>query len=249
MMDKLWLWSLRYGTVFLVSCLAVMFWYSANKSVVIMAEYERRGRENLNELTQEILDRKKQYEFIVVVNPAHGGRNLGNVVNGLQEKDITLAVGIFLEELAQGSDIGIFVIRKDDMDISTESRAQLIEAVEPDILLDLHINADPENERTFGTSVIYNEDFYANHITNAELADTIERQLVTEIRGKANGIFPDREDKDPLLQTCQVSGVSIEMGYLTNGAEAALLGREDYQRKLAQGLYQGILQVREEMSK
>ena len=156
MMDKLWLWSLRYGTVFLVSCLAVMFWYSANKSVVIMAEYERRGRENLNELTQEILDRKKQYEFIVVVNPAHGGRNLGNVVNGLQEKDITLAVGIFLEELAQGSDIGIFVIRKDDMDISTESRAQLIEAVEPDILLDLHINADPENERTFGTSVIYN---------------------------------------------------------------------------------------------
>ena len=99
MMDKLWLWSLRYGTVFLVSCLAVMFWYSANKSVVIMAEYERRGRENLNELTQEILDRKKQYEFIVVVNPAHGGRNLGNVVNGLQEKDITLAVGIFWRSL------------------------------------------------------------------------------------------------------------------------------------------------------
>ena len=73
--------------------------------------------------------------------------------------------------------------------------------------------------------------------------------MVTEIRGKANGIFPDREDKYPLLQTCQVPGVSIEMGYLTNGAEAALLGREDYQRKLAQGLYQGILQVREEMSK
>ena len=249
MMDKLWQWSLQLGTIFLALCLMMMFWYSANKSVVTIEEYDQRGRENLSGLTGEILAGKEKYNFIVIVNPAHGGRNLGNVVDDLQEKDITLAVGRFLEELARGSDIGIFVIRKKDQDISTESRAQLIAEVQPDILLDLHVNADPDNERTFGTSVMYNENFYAKKMTNAQLADIVERQLVKEISGKANGIFPDQEKKHPLLHMSQVPGVSIEMGYLTNGEEASLLRKEDYQRKLARGLYEGILQVREEMSR
>ena len=194
-----------------------------------------------------MMERKKEYDFTVIINPAHGGANLGNVVNEIEEKDITLAVGKMLVELAEDSDIGIFILREEDIDISNESRRELIAVVEPDVVIDLHVNADPDNERTFGTTVMYNADFYSERLTNVELADIMERQLVTAISGKANGIFADKEDKYPLLKMIQLPIVSIEMGYLTNSEEAALLNRSDYQKKLALGLYQGILKVREVM--
>ncbi len=248
MRSRLWKWSLILGTCFLGAVLGILFWYSATKTVVIVEETEQMGAADLTELTAEILAKKEQYDFVVIVNAAHGGTNSGNTVNDIQEKDITLSVGKKLGEMGEETGIGIFLIRSSDLDISNESRAELIEAVWPDMVLDLHVNADPENERTLGSSVLYNGVFYHPRITNAALADLVEREMVTAIEGKANGIFTDEEGRYPLLEMIQVPGVSVEMGYLTNEEEAVLLKRDDYQMRLAQGLYRAIVRVREEVS-
>ena len=71
------------------------------------------------------------------------------MVNDLQEKKITLEVGKELEKLAVEGEIGIFLIRQEDIDISNENRAKLIEEVKPDLVVDLHVNADAVNERRF----------------------------------------------------------------------------------------------------
>ena len=235
------------GSCFLAGILGILFWYSANKAVVIVEQEELAGEADLTEVTELILTQKEQYDFVVLVNAAHGGTNLGNVVNEIQEKDITLGVSKKLEELGQESGIGIFLIRSADIDVSNESRVKLIEEVQPDMVLDIHVNASPENERIQGTSVLYNGAFYHTKITNVALADLVERELVTAISGKANGIFSDEEGKYPLLGMIQVPGVSVEMGYLTNSEEAALLGQEAYQQKLAEGLYRSIIRAKEEM--
>lgn len=247
MRSRLWKWSLVLGTCFLGSILGILFWYSASKAVVIVEQAEQVGEADLTGLTEEILLQKEQYDFVVIVNAAHGGTNLGNAVNGIQEKDITLSVAQKLDELGEEEGIGIFLIRSLDIDISNESRVELIEAVSPDLVLDLHVNADPENERTLGTSVLYNGRFYHPGITNAALADLVERELVTSVEGKANGIFSDEEERYPLLEMIRIPGVSVEMGYLTNEEEAALLKQDAYQMKLAQGLYRSIVRVREEV--
>ena len=247
MMSRLWKWSLILGTCFLGGVLGILFWYSASKAVVIVEQAEQVGEADLTGLTEEILLQKEQYDFVVIVNAAHGGTNLGNAVNGIQEKDITLSVAQKLDELGEEEGIGIFLIRSSDIDISNENRVELIEAVGPDLVLDLHVNADPENERTLGTSVLYNGRFYHPGITNAALADLVERELVTSIEGKANGIFADEEERYPLLEMIRIPGVSVEMGYLTNEEEAALLKQDAYQMKMAQGLYRSIVRVREEV--
>lgn len=248
-MSKLWKWTITVGTAFGVLCLALMFAYSATKSVVITEQHDELGEGNLRQLAQSILAVKEQYDFIVLINPAHGGANKGNVVNDLQEKTITLEVSKYLEKMSKEGDIGIFAIRQEDIDVSNESRAALIERVKPHLVIDLHVNADPSNERTFGTSVLYNASFYMEELTNVELADILERHLVTEISGKANGIFQDTEEKYPFLGMIQVPAASVEMGYLTNSQEARLLGRDDYQEKIAAGIYKGIQAAREEMRK
>jgi N-acetylmuramoyl-L-alanine amidase len=119
--------------------------------------------------------------------------------------------------------------------------------VKPDMVLDIHVGADPDNERYLGTTVWYNSAFYSEKMTNVRLADIMEKNLVTAISGKANGIMADTEGKYPLLKMLSVPAVSVELGYLTNAQESALLDQEEYLEKIAQGLYQGILAVREEM--
>ena len=246
-MERLWKIALATGTVLGIVCFAVMMIYSVTKSVVITEQHDLEGEGNLRALTAGILKEKEQYEYVVLVNAAHGGENNGNVVNELQEKKITLEVGNELKKMSQEGGIGIFLIRQEDIDISNESRAQLIEVVKPDLVIDLHVNADAVNERTQGTSVVYNDNFYRPDITNAQIADIMERCLVNEIEGRALGIFGDSQNKYPLLSMIQVPAVSVEMGYLTNKQEAELLKKDKYQEKIAAGIFKGIQEIKEEM--
>lgn len=246
-MEKLWKATIVTGIVLGIVCFGAMMIYSVTKSVVITEEHDLEGEGNLKPLIANILKEKDAYEFVVLVNAAHGGDNKGNVVNELQEKKITLEVGKELEKLGEENSIGIFLIRQEDTDISNENRAELIEIVEPDFVVDLHVNADAANERTQGTSVVYNNVFYRPGMTNARAADIVERSLVTEIEGKALGIFGDSQNKYPLLSMVKVPTVSVEMGYLTNKQEAHLLKKDNYQKKIALGIFEGIKKIKEEM--
>ena len=248
-MERLWKLAIAAGTVLALFCMSVMMVYSVTKSVVITEQHDLEGKEDLKQITAEILKKKQEYEYIVLVNAAHGGENKGNVVNELQEKKITLKVGKELEKMSEEGEIGIFLIRREDIDISNESRAGLIEEVKPDLVIDLHVNADAVNERTQGTSVVYNDLFYRPGMTNVQIADIMERCLVTQIKGKALGIFGDSQNKYPLLHMIEVPAVSVEMGYLTNKQEANLLKKDSYQEKIALGIFEGIKKIRSSYEK
>ena len=232
-----------------VLCLAVMMVYAGNKSVVITEEQDLKGKGNLEPLVKVILQEKEQYDYIVLINAAHGGDNKGNVVNELQEKTITLEVAEKLVKLSENGEIGFFMIREEDTDISNESRAKVIDRVAPDLVIDLHVNADPDNERTLGTAMVYNNNFYRPQMTNAQIADYMERELVTRIQGKALGIYPDVENKYPLLSMIEQPAVSVEMGFLTNKQEGNLLKKDSYQKLIAQGICEGVKKIREELDK
>ena len=75
----------------------------------------------------------------------------------------------------------------------------------------------------------------------------MERSLVTEIQGKALGIFGDSQNKYPLLSMVEVPAVSVEMGYLTNKQEASLLRKGNYQERIALGIFEGIQEIREKL--
>ena len=248
-MEKMWKISMLTAVAVGIVCMSFMLFFTMNKSVVTTEEQDLKGNGNLEPLMEKILGEKEKYEYIVLINAAHGGDNKGNTVNELEEKDITLQVGKKLTKMSLEGEIGIFMIREEDTDISNESRAQLIEQVQPDLVIDLHVNADPANERTFGTAVVYNDNFYRPNMTNAWLADVMERELVTEIQGKALGIHPDHTEKYALIGMLPTPTISIELGFLTNKQEADLLKKDNYQKRIAIGIFKGIEKIKEELDK
>ncbi|MDR0219862.1 MAG: N-acetylmuramoyl-L-alanine amidase, partial [Lachnospiraceae bacterium] len=77
---------------------------------------------------------------------------------------------------------------------------------------------------------------------SVELANLLETEVVTSIRGKAVGLKPATAN-DYVISNATVPAAAIKVGYLTNAQEAILLGREDYIEKIALGIYNAIVQV------
>ena len=75
-----------------------------------------------------------------------------------------------------------------------------------------------------------------------ELADIVERQVVTAISGRGNGLYA-AEASDVLLQEAKVPATIIKIGYASNLQEAGLLQNEDYRDKIAKGLYGAVLEA------
>ena len=57
-------------------------------------------------------------------------------------------------------------------------------------------------------------------------------------------------DRAPLrvLESANMPGVLIELGYLTNTAQAKLLGSEGFQNTVVQAMYEAIVRFRDSMS-
>lgn len=79
----------------------------------------------------------------IVVDPGHGGHDPGAVgPNGIQEKDVVLAVGLKLKDLIK-EELGLDVVmtRSSDVFIPLEERTAIANKVNADLFLSVHANA------------------------------------------------------------------------------------------------------------
>ena len=187
---------------------------------------------------------KEVYDKIVVIDPAYGGEETGPVAGNADSKTIMLNVAKALKTKLDDTDIKVYYTRMDDTDPDSADRVGLANTTGADILIRLEVNTSKETQ-TYGTEAVYNARFFIPGFGNVELADLIEREVVTAIGGKANGLTPAGEE-DEILQKATVPAATIRVGYLSNEKERALLLQEDYARRIAEGIYQAILKVYEE---
>lgn len=90
---------------------------------------------------------------IIVLDPGHGGENLGAEYNGYTEKDMTMIVAnAMYEELSKYENVEIYLTHTDDIDMSLKERAEFAASVNADFLFCLHFNMSPNNN-LFGTEV------------------------------------------------------------------------------------------------
>ena len=112
----------------------------------------------------------------------------------------------------------------------------MIEETKPAITVSIHQNSYPE-EYVHGAQVFY----YDGSRDGQLLAELLQGQ-VTETLDPENHRQIQATDSYYLLKKTDVPIVIVECGFLSNQAEAALLGQEDYQDRVAWAIHMGILQ-------
>lgn len=184
---------------------------------------------------------------IIVLDPGHGGSDPGMIgVGGLEEKGINLSVTLLLKEKLEAEGYKIVLTREEDQGLYDETaqnkkaqdmqrRIVLIDETAPVLTVSIHQNSyhDPVVK---GPQVFY----YETSQEGKELAADIQQSLNTTLE-----VERAREIKGNtsyyLLKRSKGILVIAECGFLTNPEEAALLQTEDYQKKVADALKEGIL--------
>lgn len=190
---------------------------------------------------------REVYDRIVVIDPAYGGREEGAVRNGLKEKNVVLAVARALKEKLDGEDIKVYYTRMDNIYEDESDRIILGNGAKADMYIRIE-TACGEASEEYGIRALYNGTYFIPGFGNIELADTLEREVTVSVSGKAQGLL-EEPDPDSILYQLTIPAATIQVGYLSNAQEARLLSREDYIRRIADGIYQSIMTVYEMQEK
>ena len=197
------------------------------------------------------LELKQNGEFILIIDPGHGGFDPGAVASdGTTESKINLAVGLQMEEMARLLGVETDMTRRED--VSTESdanaavrqrknsdlknRVEQINGISGGVLVSLHQNSLPQVPAVHGAQV-----FYSEVEDSRELAETVQSALNTvindrnkEVKAAGGGVY--------LLKNAKIPAILVECGFLSNGDETALLNTQAHQNRLALTILASVLE-------
>ncbi len=158
---------------------------------------------------------------VVVLDPAHGGGDLGVSAGGLHEADITLDVAGRVERRLAASGATPVLTRGLDATPSEAERALLARQVEADLLLSLHCDGSAST-RANGVATFYWGDSRVSawSAVGARLAGLLQRELVART-GMADCRTHPRTYE--ILRHTAMPAVRVELGYLTHAGDAARL--------------------------
>ena len=92
-------------------------------------------------------------KVVVVIDPGHGGENLGTTENGHEEKSMTLVTALAMyEELLLYEGVEVHMTRTEDKDMTLKERAEFAKSVDADFLFSIHYNAS-EYHDAYGSEV------------------------------------------------------------------------------------------------
>ena len=181
------------------------------------------------------------YEHIIVVDPLMGGEFLGSCKDDIVEKDINLNIALALKKLTdEDSDesFKIFFTRTSDVYRDEATRLDFIEESGADMYVQLATGLDEQD--TEGIAAYYNGKYFIREFGNVELANELESNVLATTSASARGIG-EIEDTKSLLWSTKIPSAQLNIGNLAYDTDAKKLGDEKYVGKIAQGVYNGII--------
>ncbi|MGH2758766.1 MAG: N-acetylmuramoyl-L-alanine amidase family protein, partial [Actinomycetota bacterium] len=184
----------------------------------------------------------------IVIDPGHGGGLTGAVgPSGLAEKEPNADIARRLASRLEGS--RVFLTLSGDFDAGLEYRAAIADALRSHVFLSIHNNAEPD-----GTSERPGTETYYQHgsPSSKRLAGLLYEEVVRAVEpfgaawvadsdaGAKYRLNDERIDYYGLLRRAEVPTVLVEVLFVSNGPEEALLGRPDVREAVAAALASGL---------
>ncbi|RYZ66620.1 MAG: N-acetylmuramoyl-L-alanine amidase [Proteobacteria bacterium] len=86
-------------------------------------------------------------QFKVVLDPGHGGNDLGAVSSGTREKDFTLGLALELKRQLLIKKYQVILTRDADRDVSLKERTKIANREKAQLFLSIHLNSPPPGMR------------------------------------------------------------------------------------------------------
>lgn len=186
----------------------------------------------------------------IVVDAGHGKPDEGaESSTGTTEAETNLKIALKLQNLLEQSGSTVILTRSDenaiyDYDSKTlrqkkisdiHNRVKIGNESSADIFVSIHLNKIPQQQYD-GWQTFYN----AQSSDGKKLAESIQNNLNDAIQ-KENNRVAKTIDNIYIIKHVEIPTTIVECGFLSNPEEEKLLLQDEYQDKLAWGIYNGII--------
>lgn len=169
----------------------------------------------------------------VMVDPGHGERVPGCVVDEIMEKDITLQVSLKLRDALEKEGAVVTMTREDDSFYPRlKERGVMANEAKVDYFISIHCNFYEDDPGIYGF-----ESYYYSEKSAAFSAAMVKA-------AKSGGI-PVQDSKYgnfQVLRDTKMPAVLLEIGYMSNEAELTNMRDEAYQQSLAAVITKGLVE-------
>ena len=206
----------------------------------------------------------------VILDAGHGGNDNGASQFGLREKDINLDLALRTAQYLQAKGVRVLLVRQSDVFVPLPERSAFANRNPNAVFVSLHVNAAPSNPNargieTFvlskefsdadrskqasskfkmaGSDTVQGREALANLTVRCRnrgpsLATSIQRSLIARLGETDRGV--KTANLAVLRETYFCPAVLVEVGFLTNTRTAESMRTEEWRRRTAEGVAEGI---------
>lgn len=180
----------------------------------------------------------------IVLDAGHGGSDPGavsSVLDGqtIQEKKLTLAIVLKVRDILVDKGYSVVLTRATDKYPSLDDRAELANRSGAALFVSIHMNSSP-SESPKGTETYYSTINNGNdfNTTSKTLATNIQTRLQKALNSTNRGV---KTANHAVTRKSLMPAALVEVGFISNAEEAALLTSSSYQNKAASAIAEGII--------
>jgi N-acetylmuramoyl-L-alanine amidase len=197
----------------------------------------RREEEHLRRGTGSLSGR------VVVLDPGHGGDDLGACAHDLVEAEVALDLATRIEGRLGALGVETYLTRGEHTCPDDEARARFANDTEADLLLSLHTDAalsdQPGGVATFyyGTSAVAGHERAVRSAVGERLAQLVQNEIVARTDLLDCRTHPKTWQ---LLRMTRMPAVRIDVGYVTNPRDSARLGTAEFRDAVAEAVVAAV---------
>lgn len=186
----------------------------------------------------------------VILDAGHGGEDQGaQSASGATEAQTNLKITLKVQKLLEQSGCNVILTRSDDNAIydidkqtlrqkkisDIKNRVKIGNESSADIFVSIHLNKIPQSQYSGWQT------FFKNGNKQGEKLATCLQNNLNEAIQRENKRVPLKIDNVYIIKHVEIPTSIVECGFLSNQEEEKQLLQDEYQDKLAWGIYTGII--------
>lgn len=242
--------KLRFLLVLTFFVLLFVFSVSINQNVVNEENQNnesnniKNGRENGEGRPNEVDNSTPiTKEVTVVIDPGHGGEDLGATKGDLYEKKLNLDISLKMGKLLEDLGVNVVYTRDKDIDVGLDERVNIANRINAALFISVHNNYMPKDAGYKGTETLYCTpvDTDENKMDGQKLAAIVQNKLVNTLKTVDNGTI--YRPNLVVLRKTNMPAVIAEIAYMSNSSDRAKLTDEGFRQKAAEALTEAVMEA------
>lgn len=172
----------------------------------------------------------------IILDAGHGNQDPGAVgPNGTKEKDVNLETALKLKKELENAGATVLLTRSSDVFLELSERTALANASDYDAFISIH--ADSFSSTSRGSTTYINTTVNFNGIRSKAMASAVQKNLVASLGTYNRGV---KEQSFYVNRMNELPSILVELAFISNPSEEALLKSAAGQQKAAVGIAKGL---------